>query len=102
MLSGGFRQRLALARAIYGEPSLVVLDEPNSNLDSEGDISLAECIRQLRRQRTTVVLVAHQPGTIAVADKLLVLEDGAAALFGPRDQVLERLHPRRFSAVRSA
>jgi PrtD family type I secretion system ABC transporter len=101
VLSGGLRQRVALARAVYGEPSLVVLDEPTSNLDSEGDIALAGCIQQLKRRRATVVLIAHQPATIGVADKILVLHDGAVALFGPRAEVLAKLHPRRLAAVRS-
>jgi ATP-binding cassette subfamily C protein/ATP-binding cassette subfamily C protein EexD len=101
-LSGGFRQRLALARAVYGDPSLVVLDEPTSNLDSDGDIALASCIQQLKRRGRTIVLIAHQPGAIGVADKLLVLHEGCVAAFGPRAQVLERLQPRRLAAIRSS
>jgi PrtD family type I secretion system ABC transporter len=101
VLSGGLRQRLALARAVYGEPSLVVLDEPTSNLDSDGDIALASCVHQLRQRNVAVVLIAHQPGTIGVADKLLVLHDGSVAMFGPRAEVMQRLQPRKLAAVRS-
>jgi ABC-type protease/lipase transport system fused ATPase/permease subunit len=102
VLSGGMRQRLALARAVYGEPALVVLDEPNSNLDGAGDIALAKCIQQLRQRGTTVVLVSHQQGLLAVTDKLLVLNDGTVASYGARAEVLERLQPRRIGAARSA
>ncbi len=101
VLSGGFRQRLALARAVYGDPSLVVLDEPNSNLDGDGDIALARCIQELKQRGVTVVLIAHQPSTIGVVDKLLVMYDGAVAMFGPRAEVLAQLQPRRLAAVRS-
>lgn len=91
VLSGGFRQRLALARAVHGDPSLVVLDEPSSNLDAEGDAALADCILELKRRGTTVVLVSHRPATLGVVDKLLVLKDGAAVLFGPRSEILAQL-----------
>jgi ATP-binding cassette subfamily C protein len=94
LLSGGLRQRLALARAVYGEPALVVLDEPNANLDNEGDVALANCIMQLKRQKVSVVLIAHQTSTIGVADKLLAMHDGAVVLFGPRADVLDRIHRR--------
>jgi len=91
MLSGGLRQRLALARAVYGNPSLVVLDEPSSNLDAEGDMALANCILELKRRGTTVVLVSHRPATLGVVDKLLVLKDGAALMFGSRTEILAQL-----------
>jgi len=91
VLSGGYRQRIALARAVYRTPSLVVLDEPSSNLDADGDAALADCIRALKGQGTTVVLVSHRPVTIGVVDKLLVLQDGAVGMFGPRADVLARL-----------
>jgi PrtD family type I secretion system ABC transporter len=102
ILSGGLRQRLALARAVYGGPRLVVLDEPNSNLDHDGDLALANCVAELKVQKTTVVIVAHHPATLGVADKLLVLQDGAVALFGPRAEVLKQLQPRPLVAARSA
>jgi PrtD family type I secretion system ABC transporter len=91
VLSGGYRQRVALARAAYGTPSLVVLDEPSSNLDADGDGALAACIQALKERGTTVVLVSHRPSTIGVVDKLLVLHDGAVEMFGSRADVLARL-----------
>ena len=91
MLSGGYRQRIGLARAIFGDPSLVVLDEPSSNLDSDGDTALLSCLSELKKRRTTVVMISHRPNTLGVADKLLVLREGVAELFGPRDEVIARL-----------
>ena len=91
VLSGGYRQRIGLARAVYGKPSLVVLDEPSSNLDAEGDAALADCILQLKRRGTTVVIVSHRPTTVGVVDKVLVLKDGVAEMFGPRAEVMSRL-----------
>jgi ATP-binding cassette subfamily C protein len=102
VLSGGVRQRLALARAVYGDPNLIVLDEPSSNLDGEGEIALINCIQQLKQRKATVVLISHQQGTIGIADKLLVLNDGALVHFGPRAEILERLQPRRLNTARSA
>jgi ATP-binding cassette, subfamily C, type I secretion system permease/ATPase len=91
VLSGGIRQRIGLARAVYDNPSFVVLDEPSSNLDSEGDASLQTCITELKRRGTTVVVISHRPQTIAVADKLLIMRDGAVELFGPRNEVVSKL-----------
>jgi PrtD family type I secretion system ABC transporter len=91
ILSGGFRQRIALARAVYGNPSLVVLDEPSSNLDAEGDAALADCILQLKKRGTIVVLISHRPSTLNVVEKVLILRDGAVEMFGPRNEVLSRL-----------
>ncbi len=91
MLSGGQRQRVALARAIYGDPVLVVLDEPNSSLDEAGDAALAQAIRALKAQGTTFVVMTHRTSVLAVADKMLVLRDGAQQAFGPRDEVLAAL-----------
>jgi ABC-type protease/lipase transport system fused ATPase/permease subunit len=90
-LSGGYRQRIALARAVYGNPSLVVLDEPSSNLDADGDAALATCITKLKQRGTTVVVISHRPATIGVADKLLVIKDGVVEMFGPRAEVMGRL-----------
>jgi ATP-binding cassette subfamily C protein len=91
ILSGGYRQRIGLARAVYGNPSLVVLDEPSSNLDSDGDTALADCILQLKKRGTTVVIISHRPSTIGVVDKILVLRDGIAEMFGPRNEIMSRL-----------
>jgi ATP-binding cassette, subfamily C, bacterial len=91
ILSGGMRQRIGLARAVYGNPSLVVLDEPNSNLDSDGDLALANCIVQLKARRTTVFIISHRPGSLGVVDKILVMRDGTAAMYGPRHEVMQRL-----------
>jgi ATP-binding cassette subfamily C exporter for protease/lipase len=88
VLSGGQRQRVALARALYGDPKLVVLDEPNANLDDVGEAALARAVQQMRARGTTVVLVTHRPGAVALADRLLLLADGVVQAEGPRDAVL--------------
>ena len=92
ILSGGQRQRIALARAIYatpgvGEPSLIVLDEPNSQLDSEGEAALERCLHGLRERGRTVVVVTHRPHLIGLASHVLVLAQGVVEQFGPREQV---------------
>jgi ATP-binding cassette subfamily C exporter for protease/lipase len=91
MLSGGQRQRVALARALYGKPAFVVLDEPNSSLDEQGDAALAQAIAQRAASGTTFVVMTHRTSVLAVASKMLVLRDGQAQLFGPRDEVLKAL-----------
>lgn len=90
-LSGGQRQRIGLARAVYGSPPLLVLDEPNSNLDLAGETALLQAVRRLRESGKTVVLITHKANIIGAVDKLLVLNDGIAQLFGPRDEVMARL-----------
>jgi ATP-binding cassette, subfamily C, bacterial len=85
-LSGGQRQRIALARALFGRPKLLVLDEPNSNLDHQGDGALAEAIAAAKRDGAAVVIVTHRPAILAVADKLLVLRDGRVDSFAPRGE----------------
>jgi ABC-type cobalamin/Fe3+-siderophores transport system ATPase subunit len=90
-LSGGHRQRIALAHAPYGEPALVVLDEPSSNLDMEGDAALASCLGKLKEQATTVVVISHRLASLNTVDKLLCLHTGAVAMFGPRREVLAKL-----------
>lgn len=90
-LSGGEKQRIGLARALYGNPSLIVLDEPNSNLDDIGEIALTQAIIRLRQLRKTVILISHRPSIIRETSKLLVLRDGMVSAFGPTDQVLKDL-----------
>jgi PrtD family type I secretion system ABC transporter len=102
VLSGGIRQRLGLARAVYASPSLVVLDEPSSNLDADGDVALGDCLLALKKKGVTVVMISHRPASIVTADKLLLLKDGAVALFGPRLDVLAKLAPRPVTRPTSA
>lgn len=92
MLSGGQRQRVALARALYGNPAFIVLDEPNSSLDEQGDAALAGAISQLAARGTTFVVMTHRTSVLGVADKMLLLRDGQAQMFGPRDDVLKALN----------
>jgi PrtD family type I secretion system ABC transporter len=94
ILSGGYRQRIGLARAVFGLPSLIVLDEPSSNLDAEGDAALAECMLKLKQARITTVIISHRPATIQVVDKILLMIDGRIETFGPRAEVLARLNAR--------
>jgi ATP-binding cassette subfamily C exporter for protease/lipase len=98
-LSGGQRQRIAFARAIYGNPSFVVLDEPNSNLDDVGEAALIRAIQELKRRGTTVILITHRTSIISVVDKLLLLVDGMLQLYGPRDQVLLAIQQRAQAAT---
>jgi len=91
LLSGGQRQRIGLARAIYGEPSLIVLDEPNANLDDAGEAALLRTVRELKAKGKTVFLITHRPGAIAVADRLMVLRDGEIVADGPKEAVLAAL-----------
>lgn len=90
-LSAGQRQRIALARALYREPFLIVLDEPNSNLDSEGDAALENALRSATQRGAIVILVAHRPSALAVCDKALYLANGVQQAFGPRDEVLRKV-----------
>lgn len=90
ILSGGQTQRIGLARALYGLPKLVVLDEPNSNLDADGDEALAEAIIKMRQAGSTVIVMAHRPSAIAAVNKLMVLNDGRIADFGDKPDVLRR------------
>jgi ATP-binding cassette subfamily C exporter for protease/lipase len=91
MLSGGQRQRVGLARAFYGNPAFIVLDEPNSSLDEQGDADLARAITQLKAKGSTFVVMTHRTSVLSVADKMLVLRDGQLQMFGPRDEVLKAL-----------
>ncbi|MBA1157616.1 type I secretion system permease/ATPase [Microvirga mediterraneensis] len=93
-LSGGQRQRIGLARALFGNPFLVVLDEPNSNLDPLGEQSLNDAIQHMRQAGKIVVIVAHRPSAIFAANKILSVRGGRAEMFGPKEQVLAALFPR--------
>ena len=91
VLSAGQRQRVALARALYNDPVFVVLDEPNANLDAEGEAALSKAIRSLKKRGCTVVVVAHRPGAVSDVDLLLFLREGRQQAFGPRDEVLAQV-----------
>jgi ATP-binding cassette subfamily C exporter for protease/lipase len=91
-LSGGQKQRIGLARAMYDDPAFLVLDEPNSNLDDVGEQALVLALNDLRQRGKTIVLITHRTSILGVTSKLLLLRDGAAQAFGPRDQVLAALN----------
>ncbi len=91
LLSGGQRQRIGLARAVYGDPVLIVLDEPNANLDDVGEAALVNTVRDLKAKGSSVFLITHRPGILAVADRLLILANGQVQADGPRDEVLAAL-----------
>ena len=88
LLSGGQRQRIGLARAVYGAPQLIVLDEPNANLDEAGEAALFSTISQLKAKGRTVFLITHRPAAVTVADRILILRDGQIVADGPRDAVI--------------
>ena len=90
-LSGGQRQRIGLARALYGDPSFIVLDEPNSNLDETGQKALLDAVGALKAAGKTVVLITHRMSTLAAVDKILMLADGALTAYGPREQVFKAM-----------
>jgi ATP-binding cassette subfamily C exporter for protease/lipase len=100
-LSGGQKQRLGLARAMYGDPSLIVLDEPNSNLDEIGEQSLVQAVLDLRQRGKTIVLITHRTSIIGATTKLLLLRDGGAQMFGPTDQVLAALQDANKKAMQA-
>jgi ATP-binding cassette, subfamily C, bacterial len=87
-LSGGQIQRIGLARALYGDPVLLILDEPNAHLDTDGAAALNQAIRAAKASGAAVLIMAHRPAAIQECDLLLVLKDGAVTAFGPRDTVL--------------
>ena len=101
-LSGGQRQRIGLARALYGNPFLVVLDEPNSNLDAEGEEALTSAVMGARQKGAIVVVIAHRANMLKVVDHVLVVNNGTMTAFGPRDEVLGKLKTRPDEARRIA
>jgi ATP-binding cassette subfamily C protein len=93
-LSAGQRQRIGLARALYGAPFLVVLDEPNSNLDTEGEAALSRAIAGVRARGGVAVVIAHRPSALSHVDYVLLMRDGQAEAFGTREEILTRLLPK--------
>lgn len=90
-LSGGQRQRIGLARAFYGSPKLVVLDEPNANLDEAGELALANALAEARKKKIGVIVISHRPSILSEVDKIMVIQDGAIASFGPKEEVQGRI-----------
>ena len=101
-LSGGQRQRVGLARALYGSPRLMLLDEPNSNLDEVGERALASAIQQLKKTGTTIFVITHRTTILSHLDSLLVMSEGGVSMYGPRDQVMEELNKQQVAAQQKA
>lgn len=101
-LSGGQRQRIGLARAIYGSPRLIILDEPNSNLDEAGERALALALRQIKLTGATVFVIAHRTSILAELDRLLVMNAGMISMYGPRDQVMAEITAQQLAAQQKA
>ncbi|MGC2644174.1 MAG: ATP-binding cassette domain-containing protein, partial [Pseudolabrys sp.] len=97
-LSAGQRQRIGLARAVFGRPFLVVLDEPNANLDADGENALASAIATLRNEQSIVIVVSHRPNALAALDMTMVVHEGRSIAFGPREEIFARV---AHSAVRT-
>lgn len=93
VLSPGQKQRIGLARALFGDPRLVIMDEPNSNLDGEGERALMHVIHQLKLAKITTIIIAHRPSILATVDKILVLKNGGVEAFGAREEILGRYRP---------
>lgn len=100
MLSGGQRQRIGLARALYGNPRLIILDEPNSNLDDVGDRALAAAIQQLKQTGATLFVITHRTNIVSQLDRLMVMNAGVISLYGPREHVLAELNGKQQQAQR--
>ncbi len=94
-LSGGQRQRIGLARALFGEPMFIVLDEPNANLDREGEAALGSALSALKQRGATIILIGHRPAMMAQTDKIAVLKDGQLEAFGPTQEILAKYAPVR-------
>ena len=102
-LSAGQAQRVGLARALFGHPRLIILDEPNANLDAEGEQALIETLLLLKQEQVTVVMITHKPSLVATLDYLMVIRDGKTELLGPCAEVLARLSGKthQTAAIRS-
>jgi ATP-binding cassette subfamily C protein EexD len=98
MLSAGQRQRIGLARALYGSPRLIILDEPNSNLDDIGDRALAGAVQQLKQTGATLFVITHRTNIVSQLDRLMVLNAGVISIYGPREHVLAELNAQRQQA----
>jgi ATP-binding cassette subfamily C protein len=92
-LSAGQAQRISLARALFGNPQYLVLDEPNSNLDAEGDQKLVQTLEEMKKDGKTILIVAHRLSVLPIIDRLLVMQGGRISMFGPRDEVLRQIAP---------
>jgi ATP-binding cassette subfamily C protein len=94
-LSAGQRQRVGLARAFYGNPKLVVLDEPNANLDDAGEAALAQALMSARNKKITTIVISHRPAVLSCVDKILIVQDGLVAAFGGRDEIMAKFSPKQ-------
>jgi ATP-binding cassette subfamily C protein len=92
-LSAGQAQRISLARALFRDPRYLILDEPNSSLDAEGDQQLVQALEDLKNRGKTILIVAHRLSVLPIVDKLLVVKDGRLSMYGPRDEVLRKIAP---------
>ena len=92
-LSAGQGQRVALARALFGDPAVLILDEPNSHLDGEGDAALVKALADAKSRGRTVLIVSHKLGVLPVVDRILVMREGRAEMYGPRDEILAKIMP---------
>ena len=100
-MSGGQRQRIGLARALYGQPVVIVLDEPNSNLDEQGELALGNAISRLKQNKVTVVVITHRNSVLANVDKLIILNDGLLSVYGPKEQVIAHLQKQKMAASKA-
>jgi ATP-binding cassette subfamily C protein EexD len=101
-LSGGQRQRIGLARAVYGSPRLIVLDEPNSNLDEVGERALGVALQKMKETGATVFIISHRPNVLSRLDRIMVLNGGTLSMYGPRDQVIAELAQQQAKAQAQA
>ena len=99
MLSAGQRQRIGLARALYGNPFLVVLDEPNSNLDADGEAAVSSAIMSVRSRGGIAIVIAHRPSALSATDCVLMIRDGHMHLFGKKEDVLNSLMTKNIRSV---